>query len=115
VYVNTQEHVAARSGATALERMIVMADALAAIAEDRGSPTRDDHEPAAGKQKLSLNLTDEAAQTVREMAASKGISVTEVIRRGISLERFVMSQLEANGTFLIRRSDGAIETVHFVF
>ena len=91
-----------------------MADALTAIAEDRGGP-RDDHEPVAGKQKLSLNLTDEAAQIVREMAASKGISVTEVIRRGISLERFVMSQLESDGTFLIRRSNGAIETVHFVF
>lgn len=83
---------------------------------DRGtSGVRDDRDPLSGKQKLSLNLTDEAAQVVREIAAAKGVSVTEVIRRGISLERFILDQLDAGSTFLTRRRDGTIETVHFVF
>lgn len=75
----------------------------------------EERETPAGRQKLSLNLTDEAAQVVRELAAAKGISVTEVIRRGISLERFILDQLKDGGSFLIRRRDGTIETVHFVF
>lgn len=85
---------------------------------DRGSTaTKDDRnrDTVAGKQKLSLNLTDEAAQVVRDIAAAKGVSVTEVIRRGISLERFILDQLDAGSTFFTRRRDGTIETVHFVF
>lgn len=69
-----------------------------------------------GKQKLSVNLTDEAAAVVRELAEEQGITVSEVIRRAISLERFVLTQLGTGASFYLERGDGMpVERVHFVF
>jgi len=70
---------------------------------------------SVGNGTLSIKLPDEAARVVRELADSKGITATEVLRRGIALERFVTAQLDAGGTFLVQRPDGRLETVHFVF
>ncbi|MCA1670919.1 MAG: ribbon-helix-helix protein, CopG family [Actinobacteria bacterium] len=68
------------------------------------------------KQKLSINLTDEAAGAVRQLAEKDGITVSEVLRRAISVERFVVEQLDTGASFLITRDDGAtVEKVHFVF
>lgn len=69
----------------------------------------------AQKRKLSVNLSEDASQVVRELAVRKGMTVTDVIRRAISLERFVVDQLDEGKTFVVRRPDGSTETVHFVF
>ncbi len=71
--------------------------------------------PNSPKTKLAINLTNEAAAAVRDIAAEKGLTVSEVIRRAIALEKFVVEQLDRNGTFLVKLPDGSIETVHFLF
>lgn len=72
--------------------------------------------PDHGKQKLSVNLTEEAANVVRELAEEQGITVSEVIRRAISLERFILTQLKTGATFYLERGEGSpVERVHFVF
>ncbi len=67
------------------------------------------------KQKVSINLTDEAASVVKQLATEQGTTSSEVIRRGIALEKFVLDQLKEGGTFLIERDNGSVERVHFVF
>lgn len=68
------------------------------------------------KHKFSINLTDEAAATVRRLAEEQGISVTEVVRRGIALEDFIVEQRRRGAAFLLTPDDGkTVEKVHFVF
>lgn len=75
-----------------------------------------DVQSLVGKQKLSVNLTDEAAAVARELAKDQGISVSEVIRRAISLERFIVTQLRSGADFYLSTGEGqALERVHFVF
>lgn len=69
-----------------------------------------------GRQKVSVNLTDQAATAVREMADEQGITVSEVIRRAISLEQFVVTQLRSGASFYLSVGEGqSLERVHFVF
>ena len=65
--------------------------------------------------KISVSLTDEAAEVIQSIASRRGISVSEAIRRAIAIERFVVKELEAGSTFLIRRSNGDTDQVQFVF
>ncbi len=64
---------------------------------------------------LSLKLPDEVARVVRQLAEDRGITATEVLRRGVALEKFVTEQLDSEAAFLIQRPDGSLERVHFVF
>lgn len=64
---------------------------------------------------LSIKLPDEVARVVRDLQAERGITATEVLRRGVALERFVTEQLDDGGKFLVQRPDGTLERVHFVF
>lgn len=79
------------------------------------SQTPPDGRPSTtGKTKLAINLTDQAAGVVRDIAAQQGVTVSEVMRRAIALEKFVVEQLGRDATFLVKLPDGSIETVHFV-
>lgn len=40
-------------------------------------------------QRLSVNVADEVAEAVKDMASDEGTTVTEVIRRSISTEKFL--------------------------
>jgi hypothetical protein len=71
---------------------------------------------AKGKQKISINLTEEAATIVRGIAERKGITVSEVLRRAIGLEQFIVEQLDKGATLMLTHDDGkTLERVHFVF
>lgn len=67
------------------------------------------------KTKITVSLTDEAANAVEQLAESRGISSSEVVRRGIALARFFEDQLAAGSSILIRNEDGELERVQFVF
>lgn len=45
--------------------------------------------------RLSVNLNGETADALRDLAASKGISITEAVRRAISLTAFIESEIRA--------------------
>mgnify|MGYP000539146505 CR=1 FL=1 len=66
-------------------------------------------------RKISVALTDEAAQTVEEMAAKNKIPVSELVRRAIALEKFIEDELAEGSTVMIRRKNGDLERVQFVF
>lgn len=70
---------------------------------------------APAKTKITVSLSDEAAEAVQTLAEQRGISVSEVIRRAIALERFVEGELEKGSTLLVRNENGETERVAFVF
>lgn len=39
--------------------------------------------------RLNVNLNDESAEALRKVAESKGVSVTEAVRRAIALMKFI--------------------------
>jgi len=88
---------------------------------DRNNNENGSSEPVAprlrsvGSGPLSIKLPDDSAKTVRELAEDKGITATEVLKRGIALERFITDQLDAGNVFLVQRPGGQLERVHFVF
>jgi hypothetical protein len=66
--------------------------------------------------KISLNLSDEATLTVREMATLRGVSVSDVIRESIALYRFLYKKMRAGAEIdLCYPEDGTRERVHFIF
>jgi Arc/MetJ-type ribon-helix-helix transcriptional regulator len=70
--------------------------------------------PATTK-KISLNLSEEATETVRELATSRGVSVSDVIREAIALYRFLYRKLRSGAEIDLVNPDGSRERVHFVF
>ncbi len=66
--------------------------------------------------KISLNLSEEATLTIRELAAERGVSVSDVIRESISLYRFLYRKMREGAEIdLAYPKDGTRERVHFVF
>ncbi len=57
----------------------------------------------ATKNKISVSLTDEAASAVEELAERTGLGVSEIIRRAIALEQFIVNEIDQGSEFLVRR------------
>ena len=66
-------------------------------------------------KKISISLTNEAADFVSEASRRKNISASEVIRRALAIQRFVDRELETGATIVVRRPDGSTERVQFIF
>lgn len=47
--------------------------------------------------RLSVNINDETAEALRELADRKGTSVTEIVRRAVSVYKFVEDEVGTNG------------------
>lgn len=62
-----------------------------------------------------MTLTDEARDAVAALTENTGRSVSEVMRCAVALERFVETELAAGSTFLVRRDDGELERIQFMF
>lgn len=64
--------------------------------------------------KISMNLTDEALQTLRELSARDGLTMTEVTRRAIATWKFLDDAQRAGKDVLLR--DGkSRETERLIF
>jgi hypothetical protein len=44
---------------------------------------------AVGYQKISVNLSEQVVDTLREMAVDDSVTVTEVLRRAVSTHKFI--------------------------
>jgi hypothetical protein len=51
--------------------------------------------------RLSVNINEATAQAILDIKSAEGISVTETIRRAVSVYRFVHDARAAGGTLLI--------------
>ncbi|WP_171814560.1 ribbon-helix-helix protein, CopG family [Arthrobacter dokdonensis] len=52
--------------------------------------------------KVSVNLPEDAVQALRDMAARDGVSMTEALRRSISLQKFVEDQQAEGNAILVK-------------
>lgn len=63
--------------------------------------------------KASFNLTQEELEELREVAASRGITVTQVLREALADRRFLAAQRAENKNILLESADGKTERVIF--
>lgn len=56
--------------------------------------------------KLSVNINKDTADAIKEMAEARGISITEVIRRAISIAVFIDEETRAGRQIHTVRADG---------
>lgn len=63
--------------------------------------------------KASFNLTRDELEELREEAASRGITVTQVLREALADRRFLAAQRAENNKILVESPDGEIERVIF--
>ena len=57
----------------------------------------------ADKQKVTVNLTGDAIQAVRELADKRGISIGEALRQAIATEKFLSDETSKGSKVLIDR------------
>jgi hypothetical protein len=55
--------------------------------------------------KISANLPTEVVETLREVAKTKGTSMTEVLRHAISLEAFLLEKEREGSKILVEEKD----------
>ena len=61
--------------------------------------------------KTSVNLTSDAVDDLKEMAARTGSSMAEVLRRAISNEKFFQDTVVQGGKVLIQDKDRSVKEV----
>lgn len=62
-------------------------------------------------RRTSFNLSPEAEQAVKELATRRGVSMTEVIRRALSTEKFLADKRAAGAKILIQEPDKTVREV----
>jgi hypothetical protein len=63
--------------------------------------------------KVSMNLPPEDIKTIDELARKDHVTKTDVVRRGISAERFIQELRDAKAKLLVERPDGTVERIIF--
>ena len=63
--------------------------------------------------KMSVNLSDDAAQTLKNLADKNGVTVTEQLRRSIATEVWRERVEDSRGKVLVEDSSGQIRQVEF--
>ena len=63
--------------------------------------------------RMSVNLSDQVAQTLKDSADKNCVSVTEQVRRAISTEVWREMVEESGGKVLVEDKDGRVREVSF--
>ncbi len=79
------------------------------------SDSTSDVSPAATKRliKLTINVSSEAYTTLKEMAAQRGVTVTEMLRQAISTAKWVHDTTTQGEKILKQDRDGRLFEVVF--
>lgn len=64
--------------------------------------------------KISVNLSNEVIDVLREMAARDNVTMTEILRRAISTQKFLEDARDA-GKAILLRDENTKETERLVF
>ena len=62
-----------------------------------------------GTVKLSVNLSEEVVDALRNLASTQGTTMTEVLRKAISTEKFLQDASSRNAKILIEKSDNTVK------
>jgi len=63
--------------------------------------------------KMSVNLSEDAAATLKDLAEKNGVTVTEQLRRSIATELWRERVEESKGKVLVEDSKGRVREVEF--
>jgi predicted transcriptional regulator len=61
-------------------------------------------------KKLTINVSPEVHEELQRLADARGITITELIKRAVALEKFVWEHRE--GELLLKEGDRVREIVH---
>ncbi|MFD1696618.1 CopG family transcriptional regulator [Roseibium aestuarii] len=64
-----------------------------------------------GTVRLTANLPEDVANTLRELAQRKGINMTDVLTRAINLEKFAADTIDNGGKILVEEKDKTFKQV----
>ena len=64
--------------------------------------------------KISVNLSDEVVEILREMAARENVTMTEILRRAISTQKF-LEDAKAEGKTILLRDETTKEIERLIF
>lgn len=64
--------------------------------------------------KLNININDETEAALKELAARRGITVTETVRRAVSVYKFIEDEKDAGGKLQVIHEGGESTTVAIV-
>ncbi len=64
-------------------------------------------------KKVTVNLSDETIEDLKEVAEKRGITLTEAIRKAIATEKFVQDERDEGGKILIEKPGGRVREVEF--
>ncbi len=59
--------------------------------------------------KVSVNLPEDAVQALKDMAKRDGTTMTEALRRSISLQKFVEEQEADGGAILVKDKNDVVQ------
>ena len=62
-------------------------------------------------KRLSVNLSDKAYSDLEAMANERGISMTEVLRKAIGMEKFLSDAQSKKMKILLEDTDGSIQQI----
>ncbi|ODB78125.1 MULTISPECIES: ribbon-helix-helix protein, CopG family [Micromonospora] len=71
-------------------------------------------EATSGQMRLSVNLSADAAEAIRELTERRGITITELIRRAISTQKYVDDAVNRGAKILIEEPDEKLRELIFV-
>lgn len=67
------------------------------------------------RTKISISLTDSAADTLNGLAATERISVSEEVRRCILTRKLLLAELADGSQLVVERPNGDRDRIRFVF
>lgn len=60
--------------------------------------------------RLSVNINDETEAALKELAAERGVTVTEIVRRSVGVYKYIEDEvLKANKVLQIADRNGTVE------
>jgi hypothetical protein len=74
----------------------------------------DDEKTGTGSVRLSIKLSADAAEAIREISERRGITITEVIRRAISTHKYIDDASARGAKVLVREPDKTVSELVFV-
>ena len=63
--------------------------------------------------RVSANLPEETFKMLKELAAKRGVSMTEILRRAVALEDYVDEAIDEGGKILVEKRDGEMRQLLF--
>jgi hypothetical protein len=68
-----------------------------------------------GVSRLAINLPNQVLEELKDLADEESVTVTEIVRRAISAERFLRGHIEAGNQLLVLEKDQSTPSRVVVF